>query len=131
MKLTNLKFLKWYPIFKKKNQKVIKKRPSRRILASKISQTHHPNTFWALLLAQSWSRGVSAPSLGAPERHPGPPKTYVFLKENTGFSRSRVLPSGSREGGLGGPGTSSGRRRAPSVCSEDDFGSSGDDLGCL
>ena len=67
------------------NQKVIKKRPSRHILASKISQTHHPNTFWALLLAQSWSRGVSAPSLGAPERPPGPPKTLLFLKETTSF----------------------------------------------
>ena len=67
------------------NQKVIEKRPSRHILASKISQTHHPNTFWMLLLAQSWSRGVSAPSLGAPERPPGPPKTYVFLKETIDF----------------------------------------------
>ena len=58
-------------------------------------------------------------------------KIIVFLKENIGFSRSRVLPSGSREGGLGVPGTSFGRRRAPSVCSEDDFGPSGDDLGQL
>ena len=58
-------------------------------------------------------------------------KIDVFLKENIGFSRSRVLPSGSREGGLGVPGTSFGRRRAPSVCSEDDFGPSGDDLGQL
>ena len=58
-------------------------------------------------------------------------KSKVFLKENTGFCRSRMLPSGSREGGLGVPGTTSGRRRAPSVCSEDDFGSSGDDLGQL
>ena len=58
-------------------------------------------------------------------------KSKVFLKENIGFCRSRVLPSGSREGGLGVPGTTSGRRRAPSVCSEDDFGSSGDDLGQL
>ena len=40
-----------------------------------------------------------------------------------------MLPSGSREGGLGVPGTTSGRRRAPSVCSEDDFGPSGDDFG--
>ena len=70
------------------NQKVIKKRPSNHILASKISQAHHPNTFWMLLLAQSWSRGVSAPSLGAPERPPGPPKTYVFLKETIDFQFS-------------------------------------------
>ena len=56
-------------------------------------------------------------------------KSKVFLKGNLGFCRSRVLPSGSREGGLGVPGMTSGRRRAPSVCSEDDFGSSGDDLG--
>ena len=58
-------------------------------------------------------------------------KSKVFLKENIGFCRSRVLPSGSREGGLGVPGTSSGRRRASSVDSEDDFGPSGDDLGQL
>ena len=67
------------------DQNVIKKRPSRHILVSKISQTHHPNTFWMLLLAQSWSRGVSAPSFGASERPPGPPKTLLFLKETTSF----------------------------------------------
>ena len=67
------------------NQKVIQNYPSNHVLASKISQAHHPNTFWMLLLAQSWSRGVSAPSFGASERPPGPPKTLLFLKETTSF----------------------------------------------
>ena len=67
------------------NPKVIKNRPSNHMLASKISQAHHPNTFWMLLLAQSWSRGVSAPSFGGPERPPGPPKTCFFIKESNTF----------------------------------------------
>ena len=58
-------------------------------------------------------------------------KSKFFFNENIGFGRARGLPSGSRDGGLGVPGTTSGRRRAPSVCSEDDFGPSGDDLGQL
>ena len=65
--------------------KVIENDPSTTILASKVSPNHRPSTSEVLLLAQSWSRGVSAPSFGGPERPPGSPKTSTFLTEPPAF----------------------------------------------
>ena len=101
--LPNRKTIEIVPSRHVLGSKIGQKRLSRHVLASKIGQNHAPITFGVLLLAQSWARGVPAPSFGASERPPKPPKTWLFLKETTTFPLCAPHRFGAAQGAQLGP----------------------------